>query len=330
MPRVESLNVRQLEALVVTAEELHFGRAASRLYISQPGLSQQIGRLEQILGVDLFERSGRHVALTQAGARFVEDARRILRDVAVAVASAQRAATTKNELLHVCYSRTVARLLFPALLQTFPPGPGLGEVSWIQRPAELVGADLEAGRYDIAVGRYASPGPALRSEVLHWEKPVVFTSRTDPLSTLTEISPSALSGRRVRISRRELAPQRFDAIVRDLKAGGLADELDATLSYAHWEWSTSHLAEDVATGSYVVIEAPSAIPVHNNIVAVPLAPPVSPIPVTVTWRQNDERPSVTSFIDALRLTLPPCSLPASERRAPSCKSPEARGTSSRP
>jgi DNA-binding transcriptional LysR family regulator len=310
MPRVESLNLRHLEALVVTAEELHFGQAARRLYLSQPGLSQQIGRLERILGIHLFDRSGRQVALTPAGARFAEDARGILRDFAVAVASAQRIATSRNELLYVCYSRTVAALLFPALLHAFPTGPRLAEVSWIQRPAELVGADLEAGRYDIAVGRYASSGPALRSEVLHWERPVVFTSRADPLSTLTEISPSALSGRRVRISRRELAPQRFDAIVRDLKAGGLADELDATLSYAHWEWSTSHLAQDVAAGAYVVIEAPSAIPADSNIVAVPLAAPVSSIPITVTWRQDDERPSVTSFIEALRLTLPPSSLPA--------------------
>ena len=82
------MEIRHLRCFVAVAEELHFGRAAARVHIVQPALSRQIRALEDEMGVRLFERDRRSVALTPAGAVFLEEARSVIEHVARAVEAA--------------------------------------------------------------------------------------------------------------------------------------------------------------------------------------------------------------------------------------------------
>lgn len=95
---VEGIELRLLRYFLAVAEEGHFGRAAKRLHISQPPLSQAIRKLEARLGVELFRRGSGGVVLTPGGATFAEEARKILAGVDVAVAEARRAGGAESTL----------------------------------------------------------------------------------------------------------------------------------------------------------------------------------------------------------------------------------------
>lgn len=104
LPPVE---FRQLRYVVAVAEELHFTRAAERLYVTQSALTRQIAQLESNLGVRLFERDTRHVELTAAGRVFVEEARRILESAHRAVALAQGSDRQDHGEIRISYSPLV-------------------------------------------------------------------------------------------------------------------------------------------------------------------------------------------------------------------------------
>jgi DNA-binding transcriptional LysR family regulator len=98
---MNSIELRHLRYFVAVAEELHFGRAAERLHVAQPGLSQQIQALERELGVLLFERTSRRVALTPAGAVLLTEGRRALAQTERALDQTRRAGRGELGVLRV-------------------------------------------------------------------------------------------------------------------------------------------------------------------------------------------------------------------------------------
>jgi DNA-binding transcriptional LysR family regulator len=121
--KVESFHVgghmfelTQLRSFVALAEELHFSRAAQRLNMTQPPLSRQIQQLEQILGVQLFERSSRFVRLTAAGKAFLVEARTILRSSEEAMMVARRVAHGEGGTITLGFIPAASYSLVPRLL----------------------------------------------------------------------------------------------------------------------------------------------------------------------------------------------------------------------
>ncbi|AUI50540.1 LysR family transcriptional regulator [Arthrobacter crystallopoietes] len=118
------MELRWIEAFIAVAEELHFGRAAERLRMAQSPLSQTIRKLERHLGVDLFERNTRTVALTSAGHSFLPHARRILEEMDLARRSAQTAGEHVYGRVHIGFSGALNHKTLPpltrALRQRYP------------------------------------------------------------------------------------------------------------------------------------------------------------------------------------------------------------------
>lgn len=165
------MDLRHLRYFVAVAEELNFTRAAERLHIGQPPLSQQIQALEAELGVQLFERTKRRVALTPAGERFLERARRILGDTAQAIDEVRRIAGGELGELRIGFTSS---LPFTALL------PNLVRRYRAQRPEvtlilrEMFTSDqyvaLEKDELDVGFVRYtglATPTGVTVREIHH-------------------------------------------------------------------------------------------------------------------------------------------------------------------
>lgn len=113
------MELRHLRYFVTVAEELHFGRAAARLFIAQPPLSQQIQQLERELGVMLFARTSRRVQLTPAGTAFLAEARQILTHLTTAAETAKRAARGETGWLGIGFAASATYDLLPAVLHDF-------------------------------------------------------------------------------------------------------------------------------------------------------------------------------------------------------------------
>src|SRR5689334_15922701 len=128
------MELRHLRYFVAVAEELHFRRAAERLHVAQPAVSEQVRKLEEELGVRLFNRTQRSVALTDAGAALLTEAYRVLRQAQVAELAARSASTRPGlrigyvpTALRASIPRTLRRLAaaMPNLQTTIEPGTGL-------------------------------------------------------------------------------------------------------------------------------------------------------------------------------------------------------------
>lgn len=145
------MELRKWRYFLVAAEEVSFGRAAYRLNVTQPALSQHIHELEQELGVLLFDRIPRGVRLSQAGLAFVEEARRVLGDIDHAIDRARRTARGELGVLRIAYNETCAQLpivaealdhfrkLSPGVAMTLAPLNGVQQHDALQRDAIDIG-----------------------------------------------------------------------------------------------------------------------------------------------------------------------------------------------
>jgi DNA-binding transcriptional LysR family regulator len=145
------MDVRQLRYFVTLAEELHFGRAAARLHIAQPALSQQIKVLERELGLQLLERTNRGVALSDAGVRLVAEARSVLANFDQAVETMGRVKDGTIGSLRVgVFPGPLRTVLPPVLVELRRQRPDVDVETRFVAPREQPAALLDA-RLDLAL-----------------------------------------------------------------------------------------------------------------------------------------------------------------------------------
>jgi DNA-binding transcriptional LysR family regulator len=143
-----SIELRQLRYFVAVAEENHFGRAAARLHMTQPPLSQTIQSLETALGTRLFARTKRSVALTPAGTALLPEARRILQQAGALPDLARRAASGESGLLTLSFVSTADYSVLPPLLREFRERYPQVQIDLREATTDVQLEDLMHGRID--------------------------------------------------------------------------------------------------------------------------------------------------------------------------------------
>lgn len=186
------LELRHLRYFVAVAEELHFGRAAERLHLSQPPLSQQIRKLEEILGYSLFVRTSRSVSLTNAGDAFLERARRTLRNVQRDMDETRSIGRGEVGSLNIGFvgSGMLATLpeIFRAYREAYPRVHLHLHESFTARVAE----GLENGTLDAGILRDGDPSEQLNITTIYSEPYVAVLPSTHRCAKQKSISPGML------------------------------------------------------------------------------------------------------------------------------------------
>lgn len=185
--------LRRLDAFVAVADELHFGRAAERLHIAQPALSQQIRQLEAELGLNLLERTTRRVALTPDGAAFLPHARQLLVSAAGVAQAAEELRIGARGRLRLGFVDSTAFDLVPRFLRRFRSAWPEAEVELHTMSSDEQARALVDGELDLGIARTAPVRPAVDSQILGHDRFLVAVPTGHPVAGQQTVRLSRLA-----------------------------------------------------------------------------------------------------------------------------------------
>ena len=261
------MELRHLRYVVTVADTLHFGRAAERLHLSQPPLSQQIRQLEAELGVALFHRTKRHVELTDAGRMFVEEARVILAQAAHASNLALRVNQGEVGQLSIGVAGPADADIFVEILRAFARRhPQVRMIVRNMGSAEQARA-LSEGRLHVGFVALPIDEPDLATETVLRRPIVIALPRNHPLAARARVPLQALANEPHIMFARRMGPRLFDAVLAACREAGF------TMQIAH-EVDNLHTACALVDAGLGVCFVPAGVQENrsNGIVLRPVTP----------------------------------------------------------
>ena len=215
------MELRQLRYFIAVAEELHFRRAATRLHISQPPISQQIRALEQELGCRLLHRTRRRVELTAAGEAFLRDARALLHELDGAVETARRIDAGQSGRLRISFVGSALLSTVPIAVQRFRAVRPDVEIELRERSTVDQLRAVADGLTDIGLVRPPIETVGrLRTELVLRERTVAALPVNHPLSRLRRVPMQRLGDEPLVLFPRSQAPGFHDLLISSLAAAG--------------------------------------------------------------------------------------------------------------
>jgi DNA-binding transcriptional LysR family regulator len=285
----------QLRCFLAIAEEMHFGRAADRLNMTQPPLSRQLQQLENSLGVDLVERSSRFVQLTAAGKAFLVDARHILRAAEDAQLTVRRVAKGEGGLISLGFIPATSYSLLPKLVAFVSK-----ELPYVQLVLrEMVTFDqveaLTNGRIDAGILRLPIDRRGLGAIALSREPFVLAVPESSPLASKKTVTIKDLDRQPFVMYAPIESRYHYDLLSSAFQVAGIQPQF---VQYAR-EIHTMLALVGAGIGIAMVPNVASNLGISNvKIQKIALRPQLFS-EMTLVWRKESENPALRIFINGV-------------------------------
>lgn len=290
---------RLLRAFVAVAEELHFTRAAARLFVAQQALSRDIRRLERDWDRPLFQRDTRHVALTAEGQRLLPAVRRVLAghtELGEALGATPGAGSYRPLVVDV----TVDASTGPKVLEAARvAAPGLEFVMRFHSGLARAATEIADGRLDVSFGRIAGLPPAVRAGLEHrlirYDRLTVLLPSDHPLAVLPRVPLGALAGETLYVAAGNEDTTEWTDYARTLFAGR---GIEPAPPFPKLE-GDMEFVRVVRKKGWSVLANAGFVDVPGMVLR-PLADPVPLAPVSMVWRRGLRHPGLRALADAAR------------------------------
>jgi DNA-binding transcriptional LysR family regulator len=294
-----NIELRQLRYFATVAEELHFGRAAERLHMTQPPLSQAIAGLEELLGAPLFLRNRRQVALTPAGHALLPEARRMLAEAAELPGLVRRAAAGATGRLALAFVTSADYSVLPPFLLRYRSAFPKVHIVLQEATSDLQVEDLLRGRID--AGLLIPPLPDKARAELDYIKVL-----EEPLILCAPAGlPELAGGGPVRLQDlprlplvifpRQVSPALYDAILSCFRAAGITP----TIGQEAIQMQTIVSLVSGGMGLALVPQSVSNL-MRPGVEYRALADRTPLVETGLSWRRDNDSPVLRGFLDLLR------------------------------
>jgi DNA-binding transcriptional LysR family regulator len=294
-----SIELRQLRYFVAVAEENHFGRAAARLHMTQPPLSQTIQTLEAALGTSLFARTKRSVALTPAGAALLPEARRILQQAGALPDLVRRAASGESGLLSLSFVSTADYSVLPPLLREFRERYPQVQIDLREATTDVQLEDLAQGRIDagLLIPPLTDKAKAELDYLTVLSEPLIMAAPKGlkALRGKSAVALKAVADIPLIIFPRRIAPAFHDAILASFRDAGLTPRIGQEAI----QMQTIVGLVSAGMGIALVPQSVSNLK-RPGVEYKPLTDNTLPIETGLAWRRDNMSPVLRAFLELLR------------------------------
>jgi DNA-binding transcriptional LysR family regulator len=291
----QDIELRHLRYFVTVAEELHFGRAAQRLHLSQPPLSQQIQRLEEILGTALFARTTRSVRLTVAGEAFLPRARRTLRNMERDLEETRSIGRGEVGSLNIGFVGSAMLMTLPGIFRAYREAYPKVHLRLHESFTSRVIEGMENGSLDAGILRDGDPIQNMRVETIYSEPYVAVLPRSHRCAGQKSISPGALRGEPFVHYPQTAGTRAFEKPLSIFDAYGFRPQIVQEASH----WLT--IVNMIGAGFGVSV-APACVGriASSSVVCLPLRGAKVMSHIELAWMEGESRPIVEAFMRIAR------------------------------